>query len=94
MMYTIIVPNSVRKGLKKLDKPVVKKILDSLEVLSQKPTLGIPLSGNLAELRKLNIYHHKTEYRIVYRALHDQVEIHIIHIGTRENFYNELKRRL
>jgi addiction module RelE/StbE family toxin len=92
-MYTIIVPNSVKKDLKKLDKPVVKKILDRLEDLSQKPTLGSPLSGNLSELRKLNIYHHKTEYRIVYRAVDSRGEIHIIHIGTRENFYNELKRR-
>lgn len=89
-MYTIIVPNSVKKDLKKLDKPVVKKILDRLEDLSQKPTLGSPLSGNLSELRKLNIYHHKTEYRIVYRAVDSRGEI-LFDITLRQNPLQLLK---
>ena len=93
-MYAIIIPNSVKKDLKKLDKLVIKKIIDCLETLSQNPTSGIPLSGNLSDLRRLKIHHQKTEYRIVYRVINDRIEIHILHVGTRENLYEELKRRL
>lgn len=93
-MYKIIIPNSVKKILKKLDKAVVREIIEQLDKLAQNPTSGIHLTGNLSHLRKLNVRHQNTEYRIVYKIAREHVEIHVIHIGTRENFYNDLRRRL
>lgn len=93
-MYKIIIPNSVKKDLKKLDKAVVRGIIQQLEKLALNPILGIPLSGNLSNFRKLNVRQQNTEYRIVYKIVREHIEIRVIHIGTRENFYDELRRRL
>lgn len=93
-MYKIIIPNSVKRDLKKLDKDVARGIIQQLENLAQNPMLGTTLSGNLSNLRKLNVRRQNTEYRIVYKIVREHIEIHVIHIGTRENFYDELRRRL
>ncbi|HBL51585.1 MAG TPA: plasmid stabilization protein, partial [Firmicutes bacterium] len=62
--------------------------------LAYNPTLGTPLSGNLSHLNKLEVRYRTIEYRIVYKIVRERIEIHVIHIGTRENFYSELRRRL
>ncbi len=41
-MFTVIIPNSVKKDLKKLDKPLLKKIL-----ISSKAFLTIPIKAFL-----------------------------------------------
>jgi mRNA-degrading endonuclease RelE of RelBE toxin-antitoxin system len=38
------------------------------------------------------LYYHKTNYEIAYRIYEDEGLIVIILVGTRENFYDELKR--
>lgn len=93
-MYEVIVPHSVKRDLKKLDRAVAREIVQRLGELANNPTLGTPLSGNLSHLNKLEVRHRTIEYRIVYKIVKERIEIHVIHIGTRENFYSELRRRL
>jgi len=93
-MYTVIVPNSVKKDIKKLDKPVISKILDLLENLGQDPFRGTPLTGYFSNLLKLELLHKGIQYRIAYQVNEKRIEIYILHVGTRENFYDELKRRI
>ena len=56
-MFTVIVPNSVKKDIKKLDKPVISKILDLLDNLRQNPLQGTPLTGHFSNLLKLELLH-------------------------------------
>mgnify|MGYP000954062695 CR=1 FL=1 len=63
-MYEVIIPNSVKKDLKKLDRAVAKIIIQQLVELANKPALGTPLSGNLSYLNKLEVCHRTVEYRI------------------------------
>ena len=93
-MFTVIVPNSVKKDIKKLDKPVISKILDLLDNLRQNPLQGTPLTGHFSNLLKLELLHKGIHYRIAYRINEEKIEIYILHVGTRENFYDELKRRI
>lgn len=93
-MYEIVIPNSVKRDLKKIDKSVAKVIIQQLDELTLNPFLGTPLAGNLSYLHKLNMRQQKIEYRIVYKIVETRLEVHVIHVGTRENFYNELQRRL
>lgn len=93
-MFTVIIPNSVKKDIKKLDKPVISKILDLLENLGQDPFQGTPLTGYFSNLLKLELLYKGTHYRIAYRINEEKIEIYILHVGTRENFYDELKRRI
>jgi len=93
-MYTVIIPNSVKKDLKKLDKPTIKKVINLLNSLSENPFQGASLSGDFSELLKLEFRQQKVHYRIAYRVVKEKIEVYVLHIGTRENFYAELKRRL
>jgi mRNA-degrading endonuclease RelE of RelBE toxin-antitoxin system len=52
-MYTVIVPNSVKRDMKKLDRPVINKVLDLLKTLAENPHRGTQLSGAFSDLFKL-----------------------------------------
>ena len=72
MAYRVDYKNSIKKDLKKLDKPVVKKLLDKLEdVLSKNPHIGEPLKGKFKGLFKYPI----GDYRIIYAKGDDFVLI-------------------
>lgn len=93
-MYQVIIPNSVKRDLRRIDKAVAKVVIQQLDKLALNPFLGSPLLGNLSHLMKINIRQQTIEYRIVYKIVEARLEVHVVHIGTRENFYNELRRRL
>ncbi|MCZ2846296.1 MAG: type II toxin-antitoxin system RelE/ParE family toxin [Candidatus Bathyarchaeota archaeon] len=93
-MYTVIIPNSVKKDLKKLNRPTINKIINLLESLSENPFQGISLAGDFSNLLKLEFRQQGIHYRIVYHIVKEKVEVYVLHIGTRENFYAELKRRM
>ena len=93
-MYTLIIPNSVKRDLKKLEKQAQKDALGLISGLSAYPDLGINLSGQFHFLYKIEFKCLGVQYRIAYTISEIINEINVIHIGTRENFYQELKRRL
>lgn len=93
-MYEVIVPKSVIKEIKKLGKPVAQKVKKAIGDIAENPYLGEPLKGDLADIRKWVIKEQGIQYRIAYEIYDDRVEVKIIRVGTRENFYEELKRRL
>jgi mRNA interferase RelE/StbE len=93
-MYQVLVPKSVIKEIKKLGKPVVQKVKIAIEDIAENPYLGEPLKGDLADIRKWVIKDRGIQYRIAYEIYEDRVEVKIIRVGTRENFYEELKRML
>lgn len=80
--------------MKKLGKPVVHKVKKAIGEIAENPYLGEPLKGDLADIRKWVVKDQGIQYRIAYEIYEGQVEVKIIRVGTRENFYEELKRRL
>lgn len=82
-MYEILIKESAKRFLKKLDKKNRKRILDKIEELKDNPKKGIPLVGNLAGLWKLRI----GDYRATYRVFHEKLIISVIKIGHRKNIY-------
>ncbi|KAB3529508.1 hypothetical protein F8154_14695 [Alkaliphilus pronyensis] len=46
------------------------------------------------DLLKLEFRQQGIHYRIAYRIVKDKIQVHVLHIGTSENFYSELKRRI
>jgi|GEM_PF-5386039 len=55
-MHDLVIPNSVKKDIKKLDKPTIKRVIELLEVLSENPLQGIQLIGDLSHLLKFEFY--------------------------------------
>lgn len=92
-MYQLHVTNQAKKDLKRLDKPIIKIVLGILDDIAENPHAGEPLHGDLSHLKKWPFTHLGIGYRIAYQIYEEHIEVKVFMIGTRENFYDELKRR-
>ncbi len=82
------------KYLKKLkDKKLKALYREAIDKICEDHTVGQAKSGDLAGLYGYDIYYNKTNYELAYRVEYiDNKIIIVVMAGTRENFYNELKR--
>lgn len=93
MVKLIILPPA-SKFLKKLkDKNLKMLYKNKIDELLQEPYIGEAKTGDLSGIYGIDIYYNKTNYELAY-TIEEQPEetLVIIHAGTRENFYEELKR--
>lgn len=92
-MYKIRYAPRVEKYIRKLNEKSLKsKIRDALLQIQENPYCGEAKTGDLQGIFCLDVYYNKTNYEIAYSIENDDTIVIIILIGTRENFYNELKR--
>lgn len=90
------------KYLKKLkDKKLKELYHDAIDKILKDPFIGEEKTGDLSGIRGYDIYYNKTNYELAYSIEFQVVEgkdeaemIVVIMAGTRENFYDELKRYL
>ena len=88
------------KFLKKLkDKKLKSLYKEAIDAILEDPTIGEEKSGDLKGIRGYDIYHNRINYELAYTVEYIQVDgkdnpdvIVVIMAGTRENFYDELKR--
>ena len=74
--------SSVRRDVRKIDKPEANRIRDDLELkLQQNPSAGEPLKGDLAGLFKLRV----GDYRVIYAKTKEGVLV--LRIRHRKNAY-------
>ena len=82
------------KYLKKLkDKRLKKLFREAIDGIVEDYTVGEEKTGDLSGIYCLDIYYNKTNYELAYTV--EEVDgkiIVVIMAGTRENFYEELKR--
>lgn len=82
------------KYFKKLkDKNLKNKFKQAILEISRDYKLGSLKKGELAGIYGYDVYYNKTNYEIAYtvEVVEDEVIV-IIMAGTRENFYEQLKR--
>ncbi len=94
-MFQIKSIRAVRKDLKRLSNEVVKEIetihfRNIREAPFQAEELGYIFRG----LRSYHFHYKNTSYRIVYEIFEKDELIVVIMIGSRESFYEKLKRRI
>ena len=84
------------KYLKKIkDKALKSAFHEALVEIAGDPTVGNIKSGDLSGIYGYDIYYNKTNYEIAYTVIEkDDGYVVVILAGTRENFYEELKRYL
>ena len=75
-------------GMNKLE--FEDKVENSINSLS--PYIGKMRKGDLSTIYGFDVFYHKTNYEISYQVYSKKQIIVIILIGTRENFYQELKK--
>ena len=94
-MYSIEYHSSIRKDLKRLDKPAVLFLKQKvLPLIVDNPYQGQLLHGEFRQYRKYVFNFNKVSYRIAYEIMQNNTVVLLILVGTRENFYKELKRRV
>lgn len=93
-MYEIRFTGAVEKYLKKVKEKGLKKAFKAaLEEISSNPYIGELKTGDLAGVYCYDVYYSKTNYELAYRIYEkDGMLVVVILAGTRENFYDELKR--
>lgn len=83
MIYSISIKQSAAKALKKIPKPDRLRLIEAISSLSNTPSAGSILKGELSGLRRIRVGH----YRIVYEIENDQLVILIVRIGHRREVY-------
>ena len=93
-MYEVIFLPAARNYLKKIrDKNLKKLLKNAIDDIAEDYTIGEPKTGDLAGIYGYDVFYNKTNYEISYTVeeVNEEIVV-IIMVGTRENFYNELKR--
>jgi len=86
----------VKKDIKKLDKPLIKEILNKhLQIILENPiTVCDQLIGDLSGIYSYHFKFNRIHYRIAYIINEIEQQIYILSISKRESFYQILKRRI
>ena len=82
------------KYLKKIkDKRLLNKFKEAIDKISIDYTVGDLKKGNLSGIYSYDIYYQKTNYELAYVVKEIQEKIIVVILaGTRENFYEQLKK--
>ncbi len=81
--------------LKKIkDKALKKKYSDTIVAIRTDPSIGTPKTGDLTGYFGYDIHYNKTNYELAYCLSENEAGeiVIIVMAGTRENFYQALKR--
>lgn len=81
---------------RKTDKALYEKVNEAIIAICENPYIGEAKRGDLKGFYSLDVFHQSTNYEICYAIEEDDAGnlVAVILIGTRENFYTELKRYL
>ena len=95
MRYQSIVSSAAQRDLKKLPAQVRRVVFNTHlpKIVAIPQSTGEPLHG---DLKGFWSYHfgHRPEYRILYTIDEETAVVFIVFVGTRENAYEEARRRL
>ena len=94
-MYELRFKPPAERYLKKLkDKNLIIAYRDAFAEIAKDPySAGEAKTGDLAGIYCRDIYYSKTNHEIAYQIFEDGGQVVVIILaGTRENFYQELKR--
>jgi len=93
-MYELLFSPAAERYFKKLkDKQLLAKFKDALLLIKENPYIGQAKRGDLSGIYGYDVYYDKTNYEIAYSIFEiDGKKVVVLLAGTRQNFYEELKR--
>ncbi|MDR3259938.1 MAG: type II toxin-antitoxin system RelE/ParE family toxin [Fusobacteriaceae bacterium] len=93
MTEVVFSPSSARYFKKLKDKQLKNKFKGAIELISKDYTIGNLKTGDLTGINRYDVYYNKTNYELAYKVeFHEDKIIIVLLAGTRENFYDELKK--
>jgi len=91
--WTVIYHQDVEEDLLSLSPAMAGRVVRAIDSkLTRAPLdFGVPLSGNLADFRKLRV----GDCRVVFRVFQEQVQVYVLAVGPRrdEEIYRMAGRR-
>ena len=93
-MYELAYLPAAKRYFKKIkDKHLKEAMQTALTEISDNPYIGEEKTGDLAGIYGYDIFYNRTNYEIAYRIYEEGGKLVVVILaGTRENFYDELKR--
>ena len=93
-MYEIRFTGAAEKYMRKIKEKGLKKAYqEALEKIGSDPYIGELKTGDLAGVYCYDVYYSKTNYELAYKIYEEDGHIVVVILaGTREIFYDELKR--
>ena len=90
MSWTVSYTKSAAKAIRTLDPQVQSKVSAAISVLIEDPMRGKPLQLTLRGLRSWRT----GDWRIVYRATRERLEILVVAVGHRREVYDRIREKL
>lgn len=90
MAWTIRYTPSAERSIRRLDPQIRRRVRAALDSLAEDPLRGKPLQMTLKGLRSWRT----GDYRIVYRAVEQRIEVIVIALGHRRDVYERLRRQM
>ncbi|WP_027370941.1 type II toxin-antitoxin system RelE family toxin [Desulfovermiculus halophilus] len=95
MSWTILYHHAIEDDLESVGRSAARRIVRAIDAkLARAPLqFGSPLSGNLADFRKLRV----GDYRVVYQVHENKVVVFVLAVGPRrdkEIYRTALKRNI
>lgn len=94
MKYKVELVKEAIKDIKKLQPTVRDFLYNRFYKIAENPYKNEKLKGKFAELRSYHCKYRNIDYRIIYHVNEDGKLVIIAFVGTRENLYKELARRI
>ena len=95
MNYQIVIAPAAERDLRRLSRRTRREFFDVhlLRIADEPRVVGTPLHG---EFRGYWSYHfgRRPEYRVIYNIEDEIATITVVLVGSRENIYARLRRRL
>ena len=93
-MYEVRYSKPAERYLKKIkDKQLLAAFKDAINKLKADPYIGTPKTGDLRGIYGYDVKYAGVNYELAYRIYEENGQfVVVILAGTRENFYEELKR--
>ena len=93
-MYEIRFMKAAERFLKKIkEKNLKAAFLVALKKIADDPYMGELKTGDLAGIYCYDVFYNHTNYEVAYQIFEEKDRLVIVLLaGTRENFYEELKR--
>ena len=93
-MYEIRYSSAAERYFKKIkDKKLLVAFKNFIDLLADNPYIGSQKSGDLRGFFGYDVKYNSINYEIAYRIYEENAKLVVVVLaGTRENFYDELKR--
>ena len=82
----------VLKVTQRKGKTLYSEIRRHMDLIIDNPHLGDYLKGDLKDFRSYDFKFRNGNFRICYAYFEEDDHIKFVYVGTRENFYDEVKR--